>query len=110
MAAYQGTFYVIPFAFKATDGSAIDITDWTFSADIREKRRDETELLSLTSENEGFVTTEAALGRFEMRITAEQTAALPTGRLVFDILRTDASPGPLYVGGGAFRVRQPVTR
>ena len=111
MAAYQGTAYTIPFTFRSTvDQTPIDITGWTFESDIRDNRDDEPELLNLTNANGGFVITDAAFGRVEMRLTAAQTAALNVGKYVFDILRTDVDPGPVYILGGTFKVKKPVTR
>lgn len=111
MAAYQGTYYAIAFQLLDSAGDPYaDITSWEFSADIRDNRTDSTEELSLTTANGGFVVTSGANAQFEMRMTAAQTLSLPTGRMVFDVLRTDASPGPVYLFGGSFKVKQPVTR
>lgn len=110
MPAYIGTYIQFPFVLKdrSTD-AAIDLTGWTFEAQVKQRREDDTALLTLTSANGGFYITGAANGRVEMRITAELSATLPTGRLVFDVLRTDADPGPLWLFGGSFRTRTPVT-
>ena len=111
MAAYQGTYYAISIKLKSSaDGEFVDVTGWEFKADIRLDRRDTETLLELTTSNGGFVVTDGPGGKFEFRLTAEQTAALPLGKLVFDVLRTDVDPGPVYVFGASFRVKQPVTR
>jgi hypothetical protein len=109
MAAYQGTYYTKTFAFKDSDGVAVDITGWEFSADLRD-RLDTEELLTLTTANGGFAVTDGAAGLMVMSITADLTADLPVGTLVFDVLRTDISPGPVWLFAGKFKVRQPVTR
>ena len=111
MAAYQGTYYAVPFQLLDDAGAPVaDITAWQLSADIRDNKTDTAELLSLTTANGGLAVTNGPQARFELRITAVQTALLPLGRMVFDVLRTDASPGPVYLFGGSFPVKQPVTR
>ena len=109
MPAYQGTYYSKTFAFKDENEDPVDITGWEFSADLRDRVGTE-ELLSLTTANGGFTVTDGANGLVTMAITADQTAELPTKRLVFDVLRTDVTPGPLWLFSGKFTVRQPVTR
>jgi hypothetical protein len=111
MAAYQGTYYAIALTLKsAADDSPINVTGWTLEADVKRDRKDEAALLTMTTENGSFAIIDGAAGRLEFRLTAEQTALLPVGKLVYDVLRTDADPGPRYVFGGSFRVKTPVTR
>lgn len=109
MPAFQGTYYTRTFALKQ-DGVAIDISGWTFEAQVRYQVDDDEALLTLTTANGGVVTIDGSSGRLALAITADQTAALPEGRVVFDVLRTDADPGPLWQFGGQFIVKQPVTR
>lgn len=109
MAAYQGTYYSVVFALDSRDGTRVDITGWEFSADLRDTRAS-AELINLTTANGGFTVLDGINGQMSLNITAEQTLTLPTGRIVFDVLRTDAVPGPVYVFGGSFIVKQPVTR
>jgi hypothetical protein len=109
-AVYQGTAYTLNFTFEDDDDVVIDITGWTFAADIKDTRADETALVSLTTANGGFTVTDGPNGRLEMVLTAEQTDLLPEGGMVFDLLRTDSDPGPVYYLGGSFRVKRPVTQ
>jgi hypothetical protein len=76
---------------------------------IRDRLDTET-LLELTTANGGLVVIDGPTGEIAMRITAEQSAELPVARVVFDVLRTDASPGPLWIFGGKFAIKEPVTR
>lgn len=109
MPAYQGTYYSKTFAFKDEDGEPVDITGWEFEADLRD-RVDTEVLLTLTTANGGFAVGDGPNGLLVMSITAELTEELPAKRLVFDVLRTDSSPGPLWLFSGKFSVKQPVTR
>lgn len=110
MAAYQGTYYAPQFQLQNTDGTNVDITGWQFEAEFRVQLSDALPLLTLTTANTGFSIISASTGILQMAFTAVQTLALPVGALIFDVLRTDASPGPLYLFGGRMHVRQPVTR
>jgi hypothetical protein len=109
MPVYRGTYYTVGFTFKDSDDAVIDITGWTFESDIKENRADTTALVNLTTANGGFAVTDGPNGRLEMRMTAVQTALLPVGRMVFDVLRTDPANGPVYYFGGSFKVKTPVT-
>jgi hypothetical protein len=108
LAVFQGTVHTISFLLKAS-GSPIDITGWTFSAKLKDNRADSTALVTLTSANGGFVIADATAGRLQMVLSAVQTAALPTGRIVFDVLRTDGTNSPVYIAGGSFQVKASVT-
>jgi hypothetical protein len=109
MPVYQGTYYAVSFTFKDSDDAVINITGYTFEADFKESRTDTAALVSLTTANGGFVVTDGPNGMMEMRLTAVQTALLPVGRIVFDVLRTDPASSPVYQFGGSFRVKRPVT-
>lgn len=110
MAAYQGTYYSKTFVFKDAETlEPLDITTWEFESTLRD-RLDTAELLTLTTANGGWAVTDGANGEAELRITALQTADLPVAKLVFDVLRTDASPGPVWLFAGRFSVKRPVTR
>jgi uncharacterized protein YdgA (DUF945 family) len=110
MPAYQGTYYAKQLTFQDSDGNAVDISGQTFEMDIRDQADDTTALVTLTTENDGLVITDGAAGELEIRITAANTDLLPVGKMVFDILRTDSDPGPTWMVGGSFKVKQPITR
>ena len=110
MSVFRGAYFARGFILKTAAGVVIPITDWTFESDIRVKLDDAVPLLTLNTANGGFAITDGPSGRFEFRLTAEQTAVLPAGRFIFDVLRTDAVPGPVWLFGGKFTVRNPVTR
>lgn len=110
MPVFQGTYYTREFLLKnSVDSSAIDVSAWTLHCEVRASL-DGDVLLDLTTANGGFVITNGPAGAISMAMTAAQTALLPVGRMLFDVLRTDANPGPVWQFGGRFPVKQPVTR
>lgn len=110
MAAYQGTYYAAQFQLQNADGTNPNIAGWTFEAEFRVNISDVAPLLTLTTANTGFSVISPSTGILQMAFTAAQTLTLPVGGLLFDVLRTDVSPGPVYMFGGVMRVKQPVTR
>jgi len=113
MPAYQGAYYSKSIALKLrSDGSAINVTGWTLRSMLRTRdmAEDDPPLLELTSANGGWAILDALGGRIAMQITALQTLDLPVGWIEFDIMRTDAVPGPIFQCEGRFLVKQPQTR
>jgi hypothetical protein len=108
LAVFQGTVHTINFLFKS-DGSPIDVTGWEFSAKLKANRASTTALVTLTSAGGGFVIADATAGRVSMVLSAVNTALLPAGRIVFDVLRTDGTNSPVYLAGGSFQVKTSVT-
>lgn len=109
MAIYQSTAFNVIFTIKQ-NSTAVDITGWTFEADFRTSADSSTTLLTLTTANTGFTITSAGSGLVRMTLTAVQTAMLPVGKVVFDVMRTDISPGPERLFGASTKVKLPVTR
>jgi len=113
MSIYQGTYFSKTFAFKypkghALAGQAVDITDWTFAAQLRD-RVDTDVLLELTTADGNFEVTDGEGGLLLMKILAADTTDLPLVKLVFDVLRTDQSPGPIWLFRGKLPVKQSAT-
>jgi len=72
-------------AFEVSEsGVPIDITGYTFAAQIREHFHSTTHTSFTTA------ITNAALGLFNISLTDTQTAALVTGKQYYDIVMTDA--------------------
>jgi hypothetical protein len=117
MPVYKGTYYarVFKLTHQAT-GAAIDITGWDFAAEVRQNIADASPELTLTSlpspSPPHFVVVDGPNGRVEMRLYEDDTDTLPEGTHIFDVLRIDVSSGfgPVWLFGGSFVVKQPVTR
>ncbi len=110
-AIYQGTYFTQTFIIKSAEViTPIDIANWSFRMHLRDSKDDVVPLLELTTGNGGIITLDGIAGSFYMVITAVQSLGLPLGTLVFDILRTNDPPGPVWLFGGRIKVRKPVTR
>lgn len=111
MSVYRDTYVTRGFKLQTKAGQPIDITGWTFSADVRIKVDDVQPVVELTTANGGFAVTDGPNGRFEMRMLESVTEKYtPNTNYVFDVLRTDANPGPVWLFSGKFKAKQPVTR
>lgn len=110
MAIMQGTFVQKYINMKASDGTPIDITGWTLRATLRKSPTDPVSLADLTTENGGFVLVDAVNGRLAFVLDETLTVVLPVGRIHFDVLHVNAPEGPVWIFGGSFIVKQPVTR
>ncbi len=110
MSIYQGTYFGQTFIMKTSAGAVVDVSAWTFNCEIRAQAGSPTILATLTLGNAGIIMSDGPNGKFSISLSAVQTALLPTGKVVFDVLRTDAVPGPIWLFGGVLRVKQPVTR
>lgn len=110
MAIMQGTFVQKYINMKASDGTPIDITGWLLRASLRKSPTDPVVLTELTNANGGFVLIDEPNGRLAFTLDDLITAALPVGRIHFDVRHENAPEGPVWIFGGSFIVKQPVTR
>lgn len=111
MPVYQGTTVTkyINLKDRETD-DYLDVSTWMLRAQLRRQPGSVDYLAELTTENGGFVIVDGVNGRIAMVLDDTLTDDLPVGRVHFDVLRMDASEGPLWVFGGSFIVKQPITR
>lgn len=109
MSVFQGTRETRYMNLKQA-GAPIDITGWEFRATLRRLPTSEDSLGELTTANNGFVTVDAVNGRLAMLLDDSLTATLPVGRIHFDVLYENAADGPVWLFGGSFIVKKPVTR
>ena len=96
MPIFRGTYYQLVIQRRnKSDGLPIDMTGWTFSASIKDENG--TEILAATSAGEQFVLEDAENGEVRFQLLAAETTAMTTDRIKYDALRTDASPGPIWL-------------
>lgn len=92
---YQGSTFTKPFQWKTGEPAApVDLTGCTARMQIRKKVTDTTPVISLTTENSRIVLTDAANGKFEIRLTAEDTTSMimTTGVYDFEIVYPGGEP------------------
>jgi hypothetical protein len=111
MTIWRGSHYSVVFNVqRSVDSAPIDITGWTFRSQIRDKNSDKAVMIELTTENGGIAILDAATGRIELIVTADQNKDFSLGNVVGDIFHMNAVPGPERLFGFRDRVRRPVTR
>jgi hypothetical protein len=106
----QGTVVQKYLNLKNSDGTPVDITGWTLHASMRVAPTALDSLGELTTENGGFALIDPPNGRMAIILDDSVTAILPVGRIFFDVLRVNGPAGPVWLFGGNFLVKQPVTR
>lgn len=110
MPIYRGTYYSRTFVFTDEAGAPIDITGWTFRSMWRAAKADPNPpLLELTTASGGFVVANGPGGLLTMKLLADDTPLLVGGKAYFDVLRTDAVPGPIWLFEGNVPVKDPIT-
>ncbi len=109
MSVYQGTYYECTFIIQDSDGVAINLTGYTFEADVRTAVASTTTLFTLTS-GAGIDIVSPLDGTLKVSMTAGQTVLCPIGSVVFDVHHLNATPGPTFLFRGTVKVRQSVTR
>ena len=111
MPVYKGAYFSKTFTFKdkVTD-DPINITGWTFEAHLRDNPKDSQPAAVLTTANGGFTVIDGVNGRLMLAISTSVANTLPTGIIHFDVLRTGVVPGPVWLFGGKFPVKEAVTR
>jgi hypothetical protein len=112
MPCFQGTRYTRNFQLLyCSSNTPIDITGWEFRGMIRDNRSDPDFLVELTTANGGFLVINGTSGRLQFTLSPIQTASLPTGRVMFDVERTDlVVEGPIWIFEASFKVKTPITR
>ena len=109
MAAYQGTYYDQTFILKDENGTVINLTGYTFEADVRSSVDSTTTLFTLTS-GSGLDIVVAASGTLKVSLTAARTLLCAVGSVVLDVHHLNASPGPIFLFRVKLKIKQSVTR
>lgn len=92
---YSGDTFTRSLQFTDSDGVAIDITGWTFLAQIREAPNADLVLATFT-----VTVTDAADGRIDITLSASDVAGLENSRfLSWDLQVTASSAVRTYVRG-----------
>lgn len=77
-----GATWRCPLEYRNTDGTPFVLAGWSARMSVRSRRGER--LLDLNSDDNG-IAVDGPAGTVTVTITAEQTAALPAGRVLYDI-------------------------
>lgn len=91
------------------DGVPVDITGYTIKSDFRLDRSSPV-VTSLSTTNGGISLTTPASGVFTMTMTPSQTAQLPLGGLLFDVLALSPGGVGTTVLEGSITIQEPITK
>jgi len=92
---HQGADFDATFTYQDPDGVAIDITGYTFELVMVKVKPGGQDVATWTTADGDFSITSAATGRFALRVTATETAAIPLGSYWFDLNGTTTG-GAVY--------------
>jgi len=109
---YQGSTYIKAFQWKTGKPAVpVDLTGCSARMQIRKRVVDTDVLLELTTENNRIVITAPTEGKFEIRLTAAETAALSFKTGVYDFEIVYPGGEPVYrLFEGSVEVIPEVTR
>jgi tRNA threonylcarbamoyladenosine modification (KEOPS) complex Pcc1 subunit len=105
----QGEHLAADLVYTDKNGVAIDLTGYSATLKVRETLESETVLLTLTTAN-SKIAINAAAGKITIIISATDSAALPIGRLVYDLLLINPSLQPDRFTKGVMIVGKMVSR
>ena len=105
----QGEHLAADLLYTDKDGTAINLTGYTATLKVRETLESDTVLLTMTTAN-SKITIDGAAGKITLIISATDSAALPLGRLVYDLLLIDGSGHQDRFVKGVVIVRKMVSR
>jgi hypothetical protein len=101
----QGTTFETSLDLKNDDGSAIDITDYEFNAQIRKSYFSNTVTANITT-----TIVDAAAGNVKMSMTSANTANVKAGRYLYDLKMTSPDGVTTRVIEGIITVTPQVSR
>ena len=89
----KGTDFAIGMTLTDANGSAINVTNYTFKSEIRRK--------ASTGIDATFTITKtnASAGAIKLALTQAQTNSLPVGKLKYDLLANDGTEVSQYIKG-----------
>lgn len=92
---HQGADFDATFTYQDPSGVAIDITGYTFELVMVKVKPGGQDVATWTTADGDFSIASAATGRFALRVTATETAAIPLGSYWFDLNGTTTG-GAVY--------------
>ena len=101
----QGAKFVRTVQIKDKDGVVVDITNDTFSGDVRKRHNSTTETLNINA-----TIIDAANGKIELSIASSLTSAAEAGEYVYDVLWTPSFNNSVRLIEGIAEITPGVTR
>ena len=101
--AEQGATFNLNFRVE-TDGTAWDLSDYTFAMQVRRSSSSTTTLLDITS------ATMTSVGHVSVEVSAAEMTDVPAGRWVYDIELTSSGDEVTRILEGRFIVTPEVTQ
>ena len=94
LTVYRGRDYAITFEFREKDGSIIPIDTWQFKSEMREEECPESALLATF-----LIETDIPNATVTLRLTDQETLAIPEGKAFWDLLVTIGDIDESYICG-----------
>ena len=89
----RGTDFAIAMTLEDADGTAINVTNYTFKSEVR--RKESTGVAATFT----ITKTNAGAGAIKLALTQAQTQALPVGKLKYDLVANDGTDVSQYIQG-----------
>jgi len=99
----KGITFDISITLKDSSNSALDVTNYTFKAEVRRKAETDLEKAFTVTK------TNASSGVIELAMTAANTSALPKGNLKYDLIAQTGSGKVLRLLTGKVTVIETIT-
>lgn len=93
---YQGSTFTKSLQWTTQSSTPVNITGCVARMHIRKKISDSVYIVSLTTENGRIVFTDAVQGKFELRLTSEETRLLDFNTAVYDFEIVFLDGEPVY--------------
>ena len=104
----QGATFSLQITYKDPSNQPINLTGYTARMDVRTKVKATTETIELTTEN-GRIALGGVLGTVTLSLTAAETAAIASGKYVYDLELVNGA-AVIRLIEGSFIVSPEVTR
>lgn len=106
----QNATFAFQISYKATNGTAIDLTNYKARMQVRPTPESSQIILELTSTPANGITLNSPTGNIAVSVNAKKTGDVPAGKYVYDLVVEDATGVITRLIEGSFEVKPSVTR
>lgn len=108
LSVYKGTTFELKPVWKI---GGVPVILQGYTADMQVRYATDTAIIVELSTANGRITIDSAYGRVNLKLTATETAALPSGTYQYDLNLTDTATGIVYkILQGVFIINESVTQ